>query len=339
MWILDDQIINFLWITYDSFCYCWSWEEYWKCCMNTIHEPWQTREEIENMNPKNYWWKTPPKLYEKSIFWLCKKCILCDNDAIKSHTISNNWMRKSFNDDFVSTVLPDEDANMVLKKTPINKASRIPIRCSTHDHEIFKPIDNDFDINNNHHLNLLAYRAVWREKQLLLVNNKISYSAMYWYNSLPVQLQHAEYYKRANEMFTMTKYIENWIKSSIRNWLLHKKFCLGRIEPVFLSTAFNSRHYKDWRKEQNIIMLSILTIDNIWYLIVSFKDWEFWSKLIYDKIKKNSKKWTLIPFLNELIWKNCENIVCDKKHDWELIQKKSDWDLYQHWEHNYIIPV
>lgn len=339
MWILFPEVINFLWITYDSFCYCWSWKKYWDCCMKKAHEPWMTEEEFNIPNRKNYGWVIPPNIYTDSIFKLCNKCIICENPTIKSHTISSNWIRKSFNSNFISTVLPDKNWNMVLTKKPINKASIIPIRCEYHDNEIFKPIDNDINLKDNHHLNLLAYRALWREKQLLLVNNKISYTNMYYHNTAWNQLQHSEYYKRSNEMYLMTEYVENWIKSKTWEWLKHKIFELGKVKPIFLSSAFNSRNFKDWRKTQNVIMLSILTINNFWYLVVSYKEGEPRSKLVYEKINKNYKKWNFISFLNDLIWKNCENIICEESRAWEIIQTPQDGKIYENWAHDYIISI
>jgi hypothetical protein len=142
------------------------------------------------------------------MFKLSHKCLICENKAIKSHSISSNRIKNTFNSDFVSTVLQDEHQRFVLKKVPINDVSAFPIRCSFHDQEIFKPIDEQIDLNDTHHLNLLAYRALGREFRLQSDRTKILYSFIYQFFATQLKNLLCEYYKRTSETYEMMKYVQ-----------------------------------------------------------------------------------------------------------------------------------
>lgn len=336
MWIYFPKILRTLNITSESLCFCWSEKKYWDCCMKSIHEPRLSKEELESMNPMNYNWVIPPSNFKKVMFNLTTKCLLCENKAIWSHTISNNWMKKIFKSGYISTVLQDEHGNYVLQKIPINDASVFPLRCEYHDNEIFKEIDNNIDLNNEYHLNLLTYKSLAREFRIQIGRIKILYSFIY--HNLATHLKDllCEYNKRTSETYNMMKYVEHWIRNTTRRWLKHKIFKLWRIEPVFLSSAVNPNHHKDWSKTWQTCVLNIIIIDNEWYFILSYKEYDKDSEKLYKKINKTFKDWNIIPFLNEFIGKNCQNIICDEKRDWEIIQTPEDWRLYENWAHDYI---
>ena len=80
-------------------------------------------------------------------------------------------------------------------------------------------------------------------------------------------------------------------------------------------------------------------MDNEWYFVISYKEWDKDSEKLYKKINKAYRKWKIIPFLNDFIWKNCENIICDENREWEVIQSPKDWALYENWAHDYIKPI
>lgn len=336
MWIFFPKLLRTLNITSDSLCFCWSEKNYWECCMKSIHAPWLSKEELESMNPKNYNWVLPPSYFEKVMFKLSHKCLICENKAIKSHSISSNRIKNTFNSDFVSTVLQDKYQRFVLKKVPINDVSAFPIRCSFHDQEIFKPIDEQIDLNDTHHLNLLAYRALGREFRLQSDRTKILYSFIYQFFATQLKNLLCEYYKRTSETYEMMKYVEYWIKNRNWRWLKHKIFEIWKIEPVFLSSEISACRYKDWMKKQETCMLNLITIDNEWYFIISYKEYNKDSEDLYKRINKSYKSWNIISFLNDFIWKNCHNIICDEKRAWEIIQTPEDWRLYENWAHDYI---
>lgn len=336
MWIIIPEILEIFNIKPDSFCYCWSNKKYWDCCMKVAHEPRLTKDEFNKMNPNNYNWIIPPTIHKDNVFNLIKECLLCNNEASKSHTISNNWMRKTFNSDFVSTALPDKYGNMVLTKISINQASAIPIWCNYHDNKVFDPIDDSIDLKNIHHLNLLAYRALWREYKLLISHLKSCYTIVYYLRESEFQRRLAEIYKRSIETFWLTKFVENLVMSENDKWLTHKIFRLGKIEPIFLSSAIHIEREKYWIEEKHVVTLSIIMLNNVWYFILSYKSDQKAPQNLYRIIKQNEEKNNLIPFLNDFIWKNCENIICDESRAWELIQTRADWKMYENWAHDYI---
>lgn len=323
-------------ITSDSLCFCWSEKTYWECCMKSIHEPWLSEEELETINAKNYNWVIPPSNFKKVMFNLPTKCLLCKNKAIWSHTISDNRMRKLFNSSYVSTVLQDEHKNYVLQKISINDASVFPLWCEFHDNEIFKEIDNNIDLNNEYHLNLIAYRSLAREFRIQICRIKILYSFIYHNFATYLKDLLCEYNKRTSETYNMMKYVERWIRNITWRWLKHKIFNLWKIEPIFLSSAVNPNHHKDWSKTWQTCVLNIIIIDNEWYFIISYKEYDKDSEKLYKKINKAFRDWNIITFLNDFVGKNCQNIICDEKRAWEIIQTPEDWRLYENWAHDYI---
>ena len=83
-------------------------------------------------------------------------------------------------------------------------------------------------------------------------------------------------------------------------------------------------------------MLNLITIDNEWYFIISYKEYNKDSEDLCKRINKAYKSWNIIPFLNNFIWKNCHNIICNENRAWEIIQTPEDWLLYENWAHDYI---
>lgn len=307
--------------------------------MKSAHESRLTIKELSTTNPSKHNWLLPPSCFEKLMIKLSDKCILCDSKAIKSHTVSSNWLKNTFNSDFVSTVGQDEYENLLLKKVPINKASTFPIRCRNHDNELFKEIDSNIDLNNEYHLNLLSYRALGREFRLQSVRTKILYSFFRDFFRTDLIELIKEYYMRTTETYEMMKYVENWINNKNWKWLQHKIFKIWKIEPVFLSSSISACRYKNRKKKRETCMLNLLTMDNEWYFVISYKEWDKDSEKLYKKINKAYRKWKIIPFLNDFIWKNCENIICDENREWEVIQSPKDWALYENWTHDYIKPI
>ena len=335
MWIILHKILDIMKISENDICFCWSWKKYKDCCLNNEHPSRLTYDEFAEVDAKKYWWIIPPSVFRNHILKLSNKCLICESKPIKSHTLSAKRLRESFKSNFVSWVLPDENRILRLTKVPINKASALPLRCKYHD-EIFNPIDQDLNFSDNLHLNLLSYRTLWRDLRWLTCQLKTLYSNIVLYD-FPFQIKLAELYLRAREMNEFTNYVYKWLNNTNWNWLHHNIYKIWRISPIFASWAIHYDISNDRNNRKHIIILNLIYKDGIWFLIVSYKNWDEVTKnysKIFDIKKHNRIEY--IKFLNEFIWKHCENIICDESRDWEYIQSINDWLLYEHWEHDYI---
>lgn len=90
---------------------------------------------------------------------LANECIICGKKTIDSHTITRGRMNRVFKDNYCA-FYKIRGFKVSLEKTPIRSASAFPIWCKSHDNAIFEQIDNNLDLTNNFHLDLLAYRAI-----------------------------------------------------------------------------------------------------------------------------------------------------------------------------------
>lgn len=343
MWILEDEVVQMYNIMDQDICYCWSWSKFSDCCKKQTH-PTRIGQDRFDANKNIFdksWWILPTKPFYNLFNALNTTCFLCWGDSIKSHTVSDNWMRAVFSTSFVSCYKPIDTWWSSLQRTPINTASTFLWRCSSHDSSIFAPIDNNIDLSNNYHKNLLAYRWVWREYRLKQNMLKLFYSMFVLWGDKEQDWRILQLliwaYQGMNDIQEMMTYIWNWISSmpTTWTWLIHKVFDLGNISPIFVSSAINTKNY-------NVCILTIYTnTNNQWYFIMSYKNWDSKSHELYKKIEKQKKQGELISFLNEIVSKNCENIVCDESRDWECVD--NPWDLlsgvYESPIHEYIRNV
>lgn len=101
----------------------------------------------------------------------------CQQKAIRAHSISNGSVLATLADDGhivmpqMKLIVPPP-AEIEFKRVGLNKATTFTGLCSTHDNEIFRPVDAAApDPTDYSHLFLLAYRAVLREYHVCLQNS------------------------------------------------------------------------------------------------------------------------------------------------------------------------
>jgi len=116
-------------------------------------------------------------------------------------------------------------------------------------------------------------------------------------------------------MLVFMLYVYNGIQIRSRSGLRNRFFPLGKISPVLLSSVITPKLPKNWTKKVlNNLTLTIYTDENSnGYCILSYKNSDKDSQKLYKMMKKKGNN--LIAFLNELVSKNCENIVCDIKRE------------------------
>ena len=322
-------------------CFCWSWLKYDECCNIKIHpnrielcEVKKIREHLINSK-----WKSL-SLFNKTFSHIDTECIICWNEAISSHTVSKNRMKNIFKSDSCTTPQYVNN-NFQLKKTSLKAASTFPIWCSEHDNSIFIPIDNWINLDNKYHLNLLAYRAIWREFKLKKCMVKQLYSLYYFFGNDTIWEMLTWAYLWMKDTFQAMQYIYYWIKSKVRTGLKHKVFPLWKILPLFASCAINPSHWKRLDKPYSFIIITIYTDIN-WeaFIVLSYINSKKTNNFI-KKIIKEEKKWNIIPYLNKILSNNCENILCDESLDWEIINKgrKDIVNLFDIPTYDYIKPI
>ncbi len=302
-------------------CFCWSWLKFDECCNKSPHHSRLTKEEYEK--------QADIAVYSKcKAVWIIKnnyekfsdKCIICSKDAIDSHTISKSWMKTIFNSENCAYA-QTRDYKVKLRKTPIKLASVLKLWCKNHDNDIFEEIDNWVDLNNNHHLNLLAYRAIVREYRLCSYSVKSSYDLyfMNWWFELCNNL--IDCYVWMKDMYRTMNYIYNGIQSRTWTWLKHKIYNLWKINPIFSSSSVKWIFYPKRDMDHPVLLLTIYTNkDHNWFCIFSYNPYENLYKKYFkslDKIYRNSK---FKDYINELLWENYENLVCDESFDWVLLE-------------------
>lgn len=326
MGLIDEEILDSRKITPEDLCYCGSGNIYRECCKKKEHDSWLSKEEIKNVEKvvQNSW--DTPKSFRRQTLILNKKCLLCGRSAISSHTLSKSWMRKIFHTDFV--VVPSYQSwRIVMERIAINRASTFLWWCSEHDWSIFREIDQNIDKNSNYHLNLLAYRAISREYRIKENLLRELYSFLYHWDivcntkesyqkTLALLLST---YRWVRDMLVFMLYVYNGIQIRSRSGLRNRFFPLGKISPLLLSSVITPKIPKNWTKKVlNNSTLTIYTDENSnGYCILSYKNSDKDSQELYKMMKKKGNN--LIAFLNELVSKNCENIVCDIKREWEVV--------------------
>ena len=326
MRILIQSLLDEQGILSEDICYCGSWNKYRECCKNSIHTSRIPKDEIQKI--KNIVQKSwdSPESYGKKTLTLNKECLLCGKPAISSHTLSKSWMKKIFSSNFVS--IPNyQKWSIAMKKIPIKHASTFLWWCTQHDWSIFREIDQNIDINSNYHLNLLAYRAISREYRIKENLLRELYSFLYHWDivcntkesyqkTLALLLST---YRWVRDMLVFMLYVYNGIQIRSRRGLRNRFFPLGKISPVLLSSVITPKIPKNWTKKVlNNSTLTIYTDENSnGYCILSYKNSDKDSQKLYKMMKKKGNN--LIAFLNELVSKNCENIVCDIKREWEVV--------------------
>lgn len=305
----------------DDLCFCWSWLKYDECCKISQHPSWLSIEEYNKQaDMVTYSRCKAPWIIVKSYEKFFDKCVICWKDAINSHTISKSWMKKVFNSDYCAYA-EAKNYEVKLKKTPIKLASALKLWCKEHDNDVFDEIDNWVDLNNNHHLNLLAYRAITREYRLLCYSVKCSYDLyfMNWWFELCDHL--IDTYVSMKDMYRTMTYIFNWFQSKTWTWLKHKIYNLWKINPIFSSSSVKWILYTKRAILHPVLLLTIYTdINNCWYCIFSYNPFENLHKKYFrmlDKLYKDSK---FKDHINELLWVNYENMVCDESYDWVLME-------------------
>lgn len=100
----------------------------------------------------------------------------CEQKAIRAHSIPSGAVLSALADDG-HVIMPQmklkvpPPAEIEFKRVGLNKATTFTGLCSTHDNDIFRPIDDGLpDLTDPSHLFLLAYRAVLREYHVCLQN-------------------------------------------------------------------------------------------------------------------------------------------------------------------------
>lgn len=93
----------------------------------------------------------------------------CEHTAIRAHSIQNSRILDNMVVDNHVTAFTrriDKDKGPIIDFGPVgrNQATTFTGLCAKHDNETFSAIDNEeIDLNNNEHLFLLSYRAVYRQ--------------------------------------------------------------------------------------------------------------------------------------------------------------------------------
>lgn len=328
MGLVDERILNKRKITSEHLCYCGSGNIYRECCKKQPHDSRLSKEEIKNIEKVVSYSGNSPKQYRKRILEMNEKCFIssCKEKAIWSHTISANWMKKVFKSSYVA-VPWIEWKKYFLNKLPINQASIFYWWCQKHDHDIFQEIDQNFDLSNRHHLNLMAYRTISKEFRIKENHLRQLYSFLYLSDKCNKELclwNLLAEYLWVYDHCQLMDFIYNGIQSKFRSGLTHRIFKLWSISPLFLSSAITP-NWKPTMKNYQVLSLNIYTQnDKNGYFIMSYKNVDKESKNLYEKIKKEEKRKNLISFLNELISKNCDNIVCDESRVGEKLLQEED---------------
>ncbi len=333
MGLIDEEILDSRKITSEDLCYCGSGNIYRECCKKKDHDSWLSKEEIENIEKVVFYSGKAPKSHLKTMLGINEKCFIaiCKKKAIWSHTISASWMRSVFKES--SVAMPSLDwENYLLKEVPISKASIFMGWCEEHDYDLFQEIDQGFDINNSYHLNLMTYRSISKEFRIKENHLRQIYSFLCLSDScnkdLCLSILLGEYLWVRDNYKLMT-FVYNGIQTETRKGLKHRVFNLWKISPIFVSSAITPNR-KPNKKRYEVLSLNLYTDkDSNGYFIISYPSWYVDSEKLYKKLKKEEKKETLIPCLNELISKNCDNIVCDKSRAEEkLVDDRNNPPLF-----------
>lgn len=101
-----------------------------------------------------------------------RKCLWhtedCTEAPIRAHAVQNSGALDQIAEDghvmMVGAEIKEEGIHLKFDKIGRNKATTFTGLCSTHDTELFRPIDlNPIDQSNSEHLFLIAYRSVLKE--------------------------------------------------------------------------------------------------------------------------------------------------------------------------------
>jgi hypothetical protein len=115
---------------------------------------------------QNFIYKSQSTVFSKCFFPTKPECL---KQAIKAHSIQNRGVLGELcENNHVVTLSPIQDLKngprLEFQQVGRNKATTFTGLCNEHDTHLFLPIDsNPFDISNEEHLFLLAYRSILRE--------------------------------------------------------------------------------------------------------------------------------------------------------------------------------
>lgn len=310
-----------------EYCYCWSWKKYKSCCKNYPSKPLISVADNEKSKIIfNKAWFLPTwtllKMFEKTSE---KKCLFewCNNNAINSHLISKNILKKISQDGLYKGLQFNDSGEVTLKNIWINKIKTFLWWCNYHDSNIFKSIDeNIFDCSEKH-IFLYVLRALWYEKRVKNNALKLAYSLFYhnlekesvFLNFLWTYHWFLDINKRYNIM-------ETYYKKLNFNRLKNISYKVKDIKyPIFVSSVFHLRYdleinlindIDDLSKECFPIIFNIITTDNDINIIFSFINKDFY---VYERFLKqlnyyyNNNYDIFINVINNLIDDYCENII------------------------------
>lgn len=324
------KIRDLIWKYIKEECYCWSGNKFNLCCKNKEAEPLCDKEYLDkfkNIAEKSRSFPSGPflKLWRKISEERCLS-INCENQAINSHLISNNILKKVFNDSKMQTIFVDDIQKFIFKERWVNEIKTFVWWCWEHDNNIFSEIDNNFFDSSKKHIILYTLRAFWYEARTKQNALRQAYSLLYhnidseflffiflwtysWYSEINKRYNILEYYNYKGKL--------NRIKSHI--------FLIKNIKlPIFVSSVFQLSYDLEWNVLNDLMNIDLKSIPISFNIISTEKE----LVILYSCIDRDYKLYSyyieqlehlyinsydvFLNVINNIIYYYCENVILSK---------------------------